>query len=408
MRILFLCNTPPLSPTSGAVIQTYHFMRLLGVRHEIALWAVSDRQHDKSEFGELGAQLAYLRIVPMPPERALSRRWAWISGRNPMARWGYHGAELEQSLRTAVREFQPDVVQCEQLHVAHFFLKLMHESRRPTLVFNAHDAIYVVLTRSQPKSAALPVRLLNSWFTEAVRRMESAVVRKSDLVCCVSQVDAQALKLEESAKRFAVTPNGVDIDYFSPLPDAPKTEAPILVFTGSMNYGPNADAIEYYVQEMHQSLLRRVPNLSLSIVGSITDQLRKYEGVPGLSFAGFQPDTRPFFARAQISIVPLRAGSGTRFKILESWAMGRAIVSTTVGAEGLPYRDRKNILIADNATEFCDKVLLLLNDASLKQRLVLAGRQLVEAEFSWNKVVADLEAHLLAAHDERTRASGHG
>jgi polysaccharide biosynthesis protein PslH len=394
VRILFLCNTPPLSPTSGAVIQTYHFMRLLGERHEIGVWAVSPRQHAKAEFGALGEKLAYRRFVPLPKERRVGRRWAWLSGINPMARWGYHGSELEISLRTAVEEFRPDIVQCEQLHVAHFFLGLEQQPRPPLLVFNAHDAIHVVLARSRSQSASRPRQLLDIWFVAAVRRMEKAVVRKADLVCCVSDTDAEALDLQRESKRFAVTPNGVDVDYFSVLPDPIATDAPVLAFTGSMNYAPNADAIEYYVQDMHETLRGEFPSLKLNVIGTVTDRLRKYSSLPGLQFVGFQSDTRPYFEEAQISIVPLRAGSGTRFKILESWAMGRAVVSTTIGAEGLPYHDGENILIADSPADFCSRVALLLRDSELRKRLATAGRTVVEQHFSWQKIVADLERHL--------------
>jgi polysaccharide biosynthesis protein PslH len=402
VRILFLCNTPPLSPTSGAVIQTYHFMRLLAEKnHEVGLWAISPQEHARSEFGALGEKLAYQRSVSMPKERRFGRRWAWLSGKNPMARWGYHGPELEESLCAAVADFQPDIVQCEQLHVAHFFLGLANKQPHPLLVFNAHDAIHVVLARSRAKSASGPRQLLDSWFVEAVRRMEAGVVRKADLTCCVSDTDAEALHLRREAKRFAVTPNGVDIDYFSALPDAPATDAPVLAFTGSMNYAPNADAIEYYAQDMHQPLRREFPSLKLNVIGSVTDRLRKYGSIPGLEFVGFQSDTRPYFREAQISIVPLRAGSGTRFKILESWAMGRAVVSTTIGAEGLPYRDGENLLIADSAGDFCSKVAILLRDAELRKRLAVAGRNVVEQHFSWQKIVTDLDRHLTALCHQR-------
>jgi glycosyltransferase involved in cell wall biosynthesis len=334
----------------------------------------------------------------MPKERAIGRRWAWLSGRNPMARWGYHGPELKQSLRVAVEEFRPDVVQCEQLYLAHFFMALLGDQDRPRLVFNAHDAIHVVLERSRPSRAEVSVSryLLDSWFVAAVRRMEAKVVRKADLVCCVSSTDADSLRLPTEAQRFAITANGVDIDYFSPTPDLPASHPPLLVFAGSMTYEPNADAIEFYMERMHGGLRTEFPNLKLLVIGSITERLRKYQSVPGVEFVGFQRDIRPYFDAAQLSIVPLRAGSGTRFKILESWAMGRPVVSTTIGAEGLPFQDMRNILIADTPDAFCIKVSELLRDADLRSRLSVAGRALVEAEFSWQGIVSNLDRQLRA------------
>jgi|SRR6478735_6598981 len=398
LRILFLCNIAPLSATSGAVIQTYHFMRLLGQSHEIGVWAISDEDHPSSEFGAVGEVLAYRRFVPMPKERAIRRRWAWLSGRNPMARWGYHGPELEQSLRRAIEEFRPDIVQCEQLHVAHFFMNLLGDRSRPRLVYNAHDAIHVVLERSRParSQTSLPRHLLDGWFVEAVRRMEGRVVRDADLVCCVSSTDAQNLGLYERARRFAITPNGVDVDYFVPTPDRSSSHSPVLVFAGSMNYAPNLDAIEFYMEQMHRPLRAEFPDLKLVVLGSIAERLQKYQSTPGIEFVGFQRDMRPYFDAAHLSIVPLRAGSGTRFKILESWAMGRPVVSTTIGAEGLPFEDTQNILIADSPDAFCRQVSRLLRDSDLRVRLSAAGRAVVEAQFSWQRIVKDLDEQLTA------------
>jgi hypothetical protein len=212
LRILFLCNIAPLSPTSGAVIQTYHFMRLLGQSHDIGVWAISDEDHSSSAFA-VGDVLASRRFVPMPKERALGRRWAWVTGRNPMARWGYHGPELEQSVRA----------QCEQLHVAHFFMGLLGNDDRPRLVFNAHDAIHVVLERAHPSlsQTSLPRYLLGRWFAEAVRRMEAQVVRSADLVCCVSTTDAQHFRLQERAHRVAITQTEWMSSISFPRPDCP-------------------------------------------------------------------------------------------------------------------------------------------------------------------------------------------
>jgi glycosyltransferase involved in cell wall biosynthesis len=171
-----------------------------------------------------------------------------------------------------------------------------------------------------------------------------------------------------------------------------------------MNYAPNLDAIEFYMDQMHGALRAEFPNLKLLVVGGVTERLQKYESTPGVEFVGFQPDMRPYFDAAHLSIVPLRAGSGTRFKILESWTMGRPVVSTTIGAEGLPFQDAQNILIADLPDAFCRQVSRLLRDAALRSQLSAAGRAVVEKRFSWQSIVKDLDGHLRALYEIRTNS----
>jgi glycosyltransferase involved in cell wall biosynthesis len=160
---------------------------------------------------------------------------------------------------------------------------------------------------------------------------------------------------------------------------------------------------------MHEPLRREFPRLKLLVVGAVTEPLRRFESVPGVQFVGFQSDIRTYFQQAHVNIVPLRAGSGTRFKILESWAMGRPVVSTTVGAEGLPFRDGDNILVADSSSDFCSRIGLLLRDPGIRRRLAEAGRRVVQEQFSWQTIVAHLDGQLTRLRDERSdgfRATG--
>lgn len=397
MKVLFVTNMPPSYPTNGAIIQTHHFMRLLLEKHEVGLWTFSNEQGP--DLGPLAKKLSFVHIEPKRRAQQITgklRRWGrWLSGHDPMSRWSYDGSLVRDSIQSSFEEFKPDVIMFEQLHMSYPIIDLEHLPNRPLLAFNAHDAIHVVLKRSysQGKSNIFH-RLLNQHFVNVIENFEKKVVNKADVVFSVSDVDAEHLQVEKQASDWAVTPNGVDTDYFQILSDPGDTKPLTMIFIGSLSYGPNIEAIQYYVTQIHEKLRERHPDCVLKIVGQPTAETKKYENIEGIEFVGFHRDFRPFFAEAHVSIVPLLSGSGTRFKILESWAMGKPIVSTTVGAEGLAYKDNENLLIADQADEFVEQVDKLFKEESLRLKLAQNGRQVAEKYYSWNAIVDKLEEKL--------------
>lgn len=402
MKILFLTNTPPSYPSHGAIIQSHHFMRLLAKDHQIGLWTYCEEDPDKIDYGPLDAILAYRHAEKRIKSKFLPekiKRWGkWLSGKDPMARWSYDGEHLYSSIKKSITEFNPDIVVFEQLHMSYPISRLVNESNRPVLAFNAHDAIHVVLRRSyQQDTSKSLTSFLNQHFVKVIKNFEHKIVGLADVVFSVSEVDAGHLQSAKLAKQWAVTPNGVDTEHFTPLADPGEAKPLSMVFIGSLDYGPNVQAIDYYINSIHQKLRAKHPDCVLKIVGRPTKQTEKYEGIPGIDFVGFQREFRPFFEEAHISIVPLLSGSGTRFKILESWAMGKAMVSTSIGAEGLAYKDGENILIADDPDMFVDHILKLYEDQELRKKLATVGRKVVEDHYSWKSIVKTLDAQLVEA-----------
>jgi polysaccharide biosynthesis protein PslH len=157
------------------------------------------------------------------------------------------------------------------------------------------------------------------------------------------------------------------------------------VFNGVLNYRPNLDAALFLVQEVWPRVLARCPQARLSIVGRTGGaDLRALRG-PGIELAGEVPDVRPYLERAQAVTVPIRMGGGTRLKVVEALAMGKAMVSTSVGCEGIAVRDRVHLLIGDEADSFAEAILELFDQPALRATLGRAGRELAEAEYSWDR-----------------------
>jgi glycosyltransferase involved in cell wall biosynthesis len=201
----------------------------------------------------------------------------------------------------------------------------------------------------------------------------------------VSDEDCRTMQTEYGATDAVAIPTGVDLDYFSPAADGME---PDIVFVGSMDWLPNQDAVTYFVSQILPRIRRVVP-ATFTVVGrNPPESVRQHATSPYVRVTGTVDDVRPFVARAQVFVVPLRTGGGTRIKIFEAMAMGKSIVSTSVGAEGLPVTHGRDILLADDPDAFATHVIQLLQQPETRRRLGHLGRQLVASRFTWDAAAA--------------------
>ncbi len=219
----------------------------------------------------------------------------------------------------------------------------------------------------------------------------------------VSAEDAAALTRIAPGARVAVVPNGVDVDEFRPDGGAGRGAA----YVGGLHWFPNADALAYFAAEILPHVRAARPDAPVAWIGSAnTGQRRHYAGRFGIDVSGYVDDVRPFMREAACHIVPLRAGGGTRLKILNSWAMGKPVVSTSIGCEGLDAVDGRNILIRDDPKAFANAMLAVLEDEALARRLGQAGRATAEQQYSWDVIGRGLiERYLDVTHDNTRSAT---
>ena len=215
---------------------------------------------------------------------------------------------------------------------------------------------------------------------------ERRYLRLADHVLTVSETDRNAFARFVAPTKLTAIPTGVDVDHFQAMPV--EETANSLVFTGSMDWLPNEDAILYFVDTILPLIRQQCPEVSLEVVGRSPS--RKLQALAktekSIHLSGWVKDVRPFIARGSVCIVPLRIGGGTRLKIFEAMAMGKAVVSTSVGAEGLPVLSGENIVVADAPNDFANSVVSLLRNGSERNRLGVAARTLVQENYSWSKV----------------------
>jgi glycosyltransferase involved in cell wall biosynthesis len=258
-------------------------------------------------------------------------------------------------------------------------------------VVSAHN----LETRIWERLAATASRAPERWVfrSQAARmdRFERGVFARADAVTAVSGGDAAAIRAR-GATLVEVVANGVDLRYFTPRPG--EEEPDTLAFTGSMDWRPNQEGVRWFAERVHPRLREKRAYTLLAVGRRPPGWMTRPGGLPpNIRVTGTVEDVRPYIARGEVYVAPLLAGGGSRLKILEALAMGRAVVSTTVGAEGLDVVADRDLVLADDPGAFADAVVALLDDAPRRRALGKAGRKLVESRYDWD-VIAEVQARL--------------
>jgi sugar transferase (PEP-CTERM/EpsH1 system associated) len=395
---LLWVKTELLHPVDkGGRIRTYNMLRALKRQHRVT-YLTLDNGKAAPDADRLALEYCHDLIrVPFDEAARLSPRfWAEllanVASPLPYAIAKYRSSALRREIERAVRERGIDVVVCDFLAPSQ---NVPDGLSCPTVLFqhNVEAAIWKrhADVRKNP--------LARAYFREQWRRMERLErreCRRFDRVVAVSRADAESIEREYGIADVADVPTGVDIDYFRPAGRAPR-EPHNLVFTGSMDWLPNEDGITWFVDEVLPRIHERIPDVTLTVVGRNPppriQQLAKQE--TRLRVTGSVPDVRPYIESASVFVVPLRVGGGTRLKIYEALAMERPLVSTTIGAEGLPLEDGEHVLIADDASQFAEAVLSLLEDPTRAERMGQTSAGYIRQHFGWD-AAADAFARILS------------
>jgi glycosyltransferase involved in cell wall biosynthesis len=389
MRILWVKLGGLWPPTAGGRIRSLETLSCLSRQHEVTV--VTTHGPDDDAEG-LRRRLPHCsRIVSVPfaaprvgtPAFARALATSWCTP-YPVDLWKWRAAAVFDEVRSVLACGAVDVC------VADFLVavaNIPHAPRVPTVLFehNVEHLIWRRVAGLERRAARRALLEIEAW---KVRRAERRACTAADLVVAVSEDDRRRLQALAPRSRCVAIPTGVDTTYFKPsgAPELPNR----LVFTGSMDWFPNADAITYFIDAILPRIRTEVPDVSLSVVGrNPSAALRATAAQAGVMVTGTVDDVRPYVDEAALYVVPLRAGGGTRLKIFEALAMGKAVVSTSIGAEGLALTSGRDVAIADRPDEFARTVIALLRDPARRQTLGRAGRQLVQLRYSWEQVSSE-------------------
>ncbi len=374
----------------GGRIRTYEMLRRLRDHHRVTYVALDDGTTTPEQRARA---LEYCdELVLVPWRRAPLRGWRRglailrnVVSSLPFALAPYRSAAMTRAIRErcTAGEDRADVVVCDFLVPA---LNVPDGLPCPVVLFQ-HNVEAMIWERRTRVAANPILRLYMAEQWRRMRRVEREQCRRFDHVVAVSPEDAAVFRQAYGVERVSSVPTGVDTDFFRPS-GAVSRKAASIVFTGSMDWMPNEDGMVWFVEEILPRIERAVPEATLTIVGrNPTARVKALaEGRPRVTVTGTVNDVRPYLEAASVVVVPLRVGGGTRIKIYEAMGMERAVVSTTIGAEGLDVRDGTHLILADEAATFAEAVTALLRSPERAEEIGQTAASHVRSHFGWGSV----------------------
>src|SRR5262245_51933655 len=412
MRILWLKTDLLLPLDKGGKLRTWHLMRHLAKRHEITYLAFAEPDQPAADIAGM-AEVA-CRVETVTRSEPAKGTWRFYADAAlhvvdplPYAVGKYRSTEFRHRFDALVNEIEFDLIVCDFLFPA---VNLPKRLPCPAVIFTHNVESEIWRRHAETKTSRLAAPLYGRQYRRMLR-YEGNALRRFDGVLAVSEADRDTFhRIYPGAIRHPVhvVPTGVDTEYFAPTnPESgiadgksripsPESPASSLIFTGSMDWLPNEDAMLFFCRDVLPLIRAEEPDVHLTIVGRTpTPAVKQLAAQAGVQVTGRVDDVRPFMRDAAVYVVPLRIGGGTRLKIYEAMAMGKAVVSTTIGAEGLPVENDKHVILADDPQTFARAVVQMLRDPIGRRQLETAARALVLERYDWSTVADELENALI-------------
>jgi sugar transferase (PEP-CTERM/EpsH1 system associated) len=383
MKILFIAPWLPWPPHDGARIRIWETLRFLAPHHRVTF--LTHRPETESAWDEKPVRDLCERVetavLPVRSAAVLGRLAQGLGRGLPLIQAFHWQPQLARRIRqlTAVEDY--DIVHIEFSYAGHY-VRAVNPASRARTVLSMHNVESIRFARELQVAPWSGRRLGLMWDHYLRRQWEPKSLRRFDGILATSELERQWIERHAPEAVVALAPNGVDVQRIHAV--EPPKESRSIVFTGLMNYPPNVDAVVWFCQDIWPLLRQHLPQLRLNIVGRLPHlRVMELNRQPGVCVTGEVPDVRPYVEEALALVVPLRSGGGTRLKILEAMAMGRPVVSTSLGAEGLEIVAGENILLAETAEQFLRQLQTLIDHPDRARQLGQAGRHLVVTQYDW-------------------------
>ncbi len=378
-RILWLTAYLPHSGRHAGAGRMLQLLKRLSRKYRITLLSFLETDDEAEFLPEVSTyceEVHVMRRIPPP-------RWR-LFVYEPFDE--FDTPQMREAMHACLEETDFDLIQLEYTQMAGYADKAYGIKS----LLTKHEVDFAACAR-RARTESNPWTKLR-WFHNyfQVLDREIRLLRRVDAAICMTEPDAQELRRYCATVPVHVINTGVDLEYFQP-PGQPES-APRIVFVGAFQHLPNVDAMVHFCREILPLIRARIPETELLIVGSKpAPAILSLADIPGVQVTGSVPDIRPAMAASSVYVVPLRLGVGIRGKILEAWAMGMAVVATSVACAGLQYEDGTNLLLADSAELFASQVVALLKDPEQRRRLGAAGRKTAERLYGWDASAQKLD-----------------
>ena len=385
MKILWVKPGKLLPLDTGGKLRTYNILRHLASTHELTYLSYYGGERDEAYEREVLGHLPGTVSVPTAkqPSAPLARYFDYLRRLPldaPYAVSQFEAPQVQQLVRDWIQQRRFDVAVCDFLSST---LNFPERLVTPTVLFQHNVESILWQRRAEFEEKWLDRSVAKIEYAK-MRRFEPEQVRRFHHVIAVSETDRQAMSAMVDPSRISVVPTGVDLSKYQYDPNAGPSGA-LVVFTGSMDWRPNIDGVEFFCHEIWPQVLARVPGARFRIVGRDPDPRVKKLASASVEVTGTVPSIVDHLREAAVVVVPLRIGGGTRIKIYEGMAMGKATVSTTVGAEGLDVQHGRDILLEDSPAAFATAIAQLLQDAEVRRRYESAAAATAR-QYDWSVV----------------------
>jgi len=391
MKILIISPFLPYPPDDGDKIRLFNLILRIAQKHEVSIVSFVSSLKEERFIPELKKYCSQVEIVLMKERSKLGKLYGVIqclvSGEPLESKFAFDN-EMKEKIRKLVLAQHFDIIQIEHMFMAPY-IKVIPKPCDAKIIIVIHNIGFIQFYRmfKIEKKLDTKIRYFINWVM--MKKWEVRVLENFYICITVSFINKKILNSINPKLDISVIQNGVDVDKYRPLPINSGTKN--ILFIGFMDYVANHDAALYFYNEIFPIIKKKIPYSKFFIVGKKPKQeIRALTKDKNVIVTGYVEDVRSYYQDCDVSVMPLRAGGGTRLKILEAMALGRPVISTSIGCEGLDVIEGHHLLIANDAKQFAEKTLRLLSDRNLYKCIVREARQLVVARYSWDAIAEQL------------------
>ena len=391
MRILQICNRVPWPPNDGGAIAMLNMTKgFLSSGQELHILCLNTKKHHFNvvDLPEVFKKMASFKDIEIDTDiTAFGAAFNLLFTNKSYNISRFYSSNFEKELVKSLQSTEFDLIQIEGLHMC-LYIDTIRKYSKSKISLRAHNLEYLIWERLADSERNPIKRIYLNILTKRLLHFEAKAVRKLDFLIPITSADAELFGAMDTKAAIFVSPSGLDMEDYTI--DKSKKEWPGIFHLGALNWMPNVQGIEWFLKEIWPKLHASFPKLKFYIAGrNMPDWLKKLDRV-GVVPVGEVENAVDFMNSKSIMVVPLLSGSGMRIKIIEGMALGKTIISTTIGAEGIDYEDETNILIADEPEEFVNAIKKCINNVEFANRVGKNARQLAEKAYSNKSLVGKL------------------
>jgi sugar transferase (PEP-CTERM/EpsH1 system associated) len=397
MKILFIAHRIPYPPNKGDKIRSFNEIKYLSKRHSISLMCLVDEVGDLTYREDLKKYCEKVEVVFLNKRYARLKSLISLPLGKPLSLWYFFSKTLKQKIHQELKMNSYDLIFVFSSAMAQYVMSIRHIPKVMDFV-DVDSEKWLQYARYTP----FPLSAIYKLEGKRLRNYEKLIARQFQQSLFVSESEANLFRSffglaetsstsSDSIPAISAISNGIDYHYFKPMPE--NREAASLVFTGAMDYLANVDGVLYFRNEILPRIKKEIPQVRFYIVGmNPVQKIRRLEKEDkNIVVTGFVEDTRQYLSKATVFVAPLRIARGIQNKVLEAMAMGIPVVATSMAFDGIKAVPGEALFVEDDPQEFAHKVIQLIKDPLLREKMSLQARETIEKQYDWTQSMNRLE-----------------